>query len=430
MNSISPLSPCPPQRMDNANHAFNNNTNSHVNVNVNRASLSTSTSVMNHTATTATANGTPTTTPNHATTTAAVSPKSSALDHLVEAATALTQLVRTASVQRTPLDANSSSGSSGSCSSAAANVTVHVSSSGTESNTRSSLEMGKTSTHEISDDDVDMGLSSVTGTGSANANAGTVRANANTNAGTCYTRPFPPPPTPNNHGVGVGISCSSGLPSPLTSNLIGGSVTPTTGMAAPFGHGHGHGIPPPTSNPAVAVPVAALTPNAKEIFPRRLFRMLSDPTISDIITWLPHGRAFVIMKTEALADTVLPTYFPESCAPPPGTSTKVLTNTSSGSKKKCKYPSFTRKLNRWGFRQITRGHDSGAFHHNFFIREDPDLCLKMVCQRIKRGSSGGGGGGKRDKNGLRVGSLSSSSVSSSRTLVLVLVLALLHRLSV
>ena len=117
--------------------------------------------------------------------------------------------------------------------------------------------------------------------------------------------------------------------------------------------------------------------NTKEIFPRRLFKILSDPSISDIITWLPHGRAFVILKTDELAESVLPRYFPESCAAPQSSNNENKPQT-------CKYPSFTRKLNRWGFRQVTRGPDSGAFHHKFFQREDPEMCLKMVCQRSKR----------------------------------------------
>lgn len=131
--------------------------------------------------------------------------------------------------------------------------------------------------------------------------------------------------------------------------------------------------------------------NAKEIFPRRLLRILSDKSISDIITWLPHGNAFVVLKTDKLADTVLPKYFPESCvsaqqlkAKTSNGSSSVGSTSSSNKSQTCKYPSFTRKLNRWGFRQVTRGLDSGAFHHKFFNREKPDNCLKMVCQRSKR----------------------------------------------
>mmetsp|Transcript_17304 Transcript_17304/g.32771 ORF Transcript_17304/g.32771 Transcript_17304/m.32771 type:complete len:483 (+) Transcript_17304:100-1548(+) len=112
---------------------------------------------------------------------------------------------------------------------------------------------------------------------------------------------------------------------------------------------------------------------SREIFPQRLMRLLSDFTISDVITWLPHGKSFVILQPEFLAENILPTYFPE---------TTTGTNKSKGNS--CKYPSFTRKLNRWGFRQVTRGPDSGAFHHKLFCRDQPDLCLQMICQRSRR----------------------------------------------
>lgn len=39
-------------------------------------------------------------------------------------------------------------------------------------------------------------------------------------------------------------------------------------------------------------------------------------------------------------------------------------------------------LNR-GFRQATRGPDTGAFHHPLFRRDKPELCLDMVCQRSR-----------------------------------------------
>jgi len=36
-----------------------------------------------------------------------------------------------------------------------------------------------------------------------------------------------------------------------------------------------------------------------------------------------------------------------------------------------------------GFRQATRGADTGAFHHPFFRRDQPELCVKMVCQKSR-----------------------------------------------
>lgn len=39
-----------------------------------------------------------------------------------------------------------------------------------------------------------------------------------------------------------------------------------------------------------------------------------------------------------------------------------------------------------GFRQATRGPYIGAFHHPLFCRDQPTLCLDMVCQRSRNSS--------------------------------------------
>lgn len=104
----------------------------------------------------------------------------------------------------------------------------------------------------------------------------------------------------------------------------------------------------------------------KEIFPQKLMEILADSSLTEIVSWLPHGRSFVILRPDLFCEEVLPRYLPPA--------------DSRGS---TKYPSFTRKLNRWGFRQATRGADSGAFHHPFFLREQPELCMKMVCQKSR-----------------------------------------------
>ena len=50
---------------------------------------------------------------------------------------------------------------------------------------------------------------------------------------------------------------------------------------------------------------------------------------------------------------------------------------------------FTLLYHDRGFRQVTRGPDTGAFHHPLFQRDAPHLCLQMVCQRSRdRRSSG------------------------------------------
>ena len=53
--------------------------------------------------------------------------------------------------------------------------------------------------------------------------------------------------------------------------------------------------------------------------------ILTQEKYSDIITWLPHGRGFVILQKKRFANEIMPKYF----------------------NKKSKFTSFTRKLNRW-----------------------------------------------------------------------------------
>ena len=82
----------------------------------------------------------------------------------------------------------------------------------------------------------------------------------------------------------------------------------------------------------------------------------NSPTYSTSIHWMPHGKAFVITDPDAFSSEVLARYF-----------------------KSTKFKSFTRKLYRWGFRQITKGPDKGSYHHELFVRDDPTLCVKMNC---------------------------------------------------
>ena len=123
--------------------------------------------------------------------------------------------------------------------------------------------------------------------------------------------------------------------------------------------------------------------SSKDIFPSRLHSVLADPTVRDIITWLPHGKSFVVLRPDVFVNQVLPRYFPAE-------GTKRVTganDTAISIEGGHKYPSFTRKLNRWGFRQISRGPDAGAFCHDLFQRDDPSLCRGMICQKSRKLSS-------------------------------------------
>ena len=75
---------------------------------------------------------------------------------------------------------------------------------------------------------------------------------------------------------------------------------------------------------------------------------------------MPHGRALIIKRPKTLAAQVLTRFF-----------------------KQTKLTSFTRQLNLWGFKRITRGPDSGAYYHKLFLRGRPDLALRMKRHKIK-----------------------------------------------
>mmetsp|Transcript_14882 Transcript_14882/g.34065 ORF Transcript_14882/g.34065 Transcript_14882/m.34065 type:complete len:410 (-) Transcript_14882:20-1249(-) len=85
-------------------------------------------------------------------------------------------------------------------------------------------------------------------------------------------------------------------------------------------------------------------------FPVKLHRIVSDPLNSLVITWMPHGRAFKVLKRDELVRDVIPGYF--DCA---------------------KYESFTRQLTAWDFRRCKRGPDQGCYYHEAFLRGLPEL---------------------------------------------------------
>jgi len=78
---------------------------------------------------------------------------------------------------------------------------------------------------------------------------------------------------------------------------------------------------------------------------------------SNIISWLPHGRGFAILDKQRFAGMILPRYFDGA-----------------------KFTSFTRRLKRWDFVRVARGHEMGAYYNKNFMRNRPELVQNMTYQ--------------------------------------------------
>lgn len=75
-------------------------------------------------------------------------------------------------------------------------------------------------------------------------------------------------------------------------------------------------------------------------FPTKLYTMLAHSEFSDIITWMPHGRSWKVLKPNAFESLVMPLFFEYS-----------------------NYHSFNRLVNAWSFRRISSGPDRGSYYH-------------------------------------------------------------------
>ena len=97
-------------------------------------------------------------------------------------------------------------------------------------------------------------------------------------------------------------------------------------------------------------------------FPLKLQRLLDKMEAegnTTIISWLPHGRAFLVHNVDQFVLDIMTQYFNQT-----------------------KYSSFQRQLHMYNFQRITFGRDKGAYHHPNFQRGRPNLCLSMVRTRV------------------------------------------------
>lgn len=100
-------------------------------------------------------------------------------------------------------------------------------------------------------------------------------------------------------------------------------------------------------------------------FPIKLHNMLDhidrdEPELSNIVSWQPHGRCFLVKNIKKFTAEVLPRFFEQK-----------------------KYPSFQRQLNLYGFNRLTKGPDKGSYYHELFLRSKKILCRGIQRMKIK-----------------------------------------------
>ncbi|KAG7350792.1 HSF-type DNA-binding protein [Nitzschia inconspicua] len=89
-------------------------------------------------------------------------------------------------------------------------------------------------------------------------------------------------------------------------------------------------------------------------FPVKLYALLSQPRLSHIISWMPHGRSWKVLNPREFEASILPVFFESD-----------------------NYHSFNRVINAWSFRRKSTGPDRGSYFHELFLRGKPHLQKHM-----------------------------------------------------
>jgi len=124
---------------------------------------------------------------------------------------------------------------------------------------------------------------------------------------------LPPPPFPKNNANEM----STTPPSPGSSGAGGVGIPNGDGNGSGNGNGNGSDsnmgdayrdyskMSSSTSNDFNK----SQPPGKEPPFPVKLHRILSNPEYSDIVSWLPHGRSWRVLKPKAFEEKVIPLYF-------------------------------------------------------------------------------------------------------------------------
>eukprot|EP00548_Thalassiothrix_antarctica_P020136 CAMPEP_0194187546 /NCGR_PEP_ID=MMETSP0154-20130528/51357_1 /TAXON_ID=1049557 /ORGANISM="Thalassiothrix antarctica, Strain L6-D1" /LENGTH=585 /DNA_ID=CAMNT_0038907343 /DNA_START=151 /DNA_END=1908 /DNA_ORIENTATION=+ len=110
-------------------------------------------------------------------------------------------------------------------------------------------------------------------------------------------------------------------------------------------------------------------------FPQVLYHILSDTatqseTTGSVLQWLPHGRAWRVLRWDLVRIVIIPRFFPELCYENDGP--------TSGES----IDAFLWNVRSWNFQEINDGLDAGAYAHKHFVRDMPSLYKEMKCPLV------------------------------------------------
>lgn len=93
-------------------------------------------------------------------------------------------------------------------------------------------------------------------------------------------------------------------------------------------------------------------------FPFKLYAILAQKEFNEIITWMPHGRSWKVLKPNLFESFVMPLFFEYS-----------------------NYHSFNRLVNAWSFRRISSGPDRGSYYHE--VRHWSRVCCGKIHSHMR-----------------------------------------------
>lgn len=115
--------------------------------------------------------------------------------------------------------------------------------------------------------------------------------------------------------------------------------------------------PAGTSSGAVDLTAVTVDSEKRGSFVEQLMDLLDDDTYSNVVKWMPDGKAFTIVNPKRFTSVEMPVVFN-------------IRNMSS----------FVRKLTRWGF---TRAHDKVTMNSDIFMYKDFQRGNRQALSRIK-----------------------------------------------